>query len=534
MNTLKSLLPTLISLLCVGAIFVNSGNITDSSILPKWLFTFAWLAVIGIVYSLLLFNNKKYVCHFWTVNIILIGICFLQAGYGIFQLCDIVLLHPRHYQITGTYDNTAGFAGCLCAGFPFCFYFLRKEYCKRIQWLVWGVFSVICIAVVLSESRTGWTCIALISIAHLICQNIHKPQNKKRIICFAIGLSAFMLSAIILCNMIYQWKKDSADGRLLIWQCTWEMIKNKPITGYGIGAFEAHYMDYQAKYFEEHPDSRFAKLADNVKHPFNEFLSIGVQFGVIGWILLLALGIFLVYCYRRHPSAEGYVSLLALLSIAVFALFSYPFTYPFPWIIAILNICVLIGRSYADLRITKTYLIRKGIATCLLVASMFLLFAVGNRIKAEIDWRKISRLSLRGQTHAMLPHYQKLLSTLDQEPYFLYNYAAELCVDKRYKDCLKIASACRNYWADYDLELLQAEAHIGLKQYEEARFHLEKATRMCPIRFIPLYRLHYVYKKMRNEKEASRLARLIIEKPVKVDSDIVRKIKREMNLYEEK
>ena len=57
---------------------------------------------------------------------------------------------------------------------------------------------------------------------------------------------------------------------------------------------------------------------------------------------------------------------------------------------------------------------------------------------------------------------------------------------------------------------------------------------MCPIRFIPLYRLHYVYKKMRNEKEANRLARLIIEKPVKVDSDIVRKIKREMNLYEEK
>ena len=134
----------------------------------------------------------------------------------------------------------------------------------------------------------------------------------------------------------------------------------------------------------------------------------------------------------------------------------------------------------------------------------------------------------------MLPHYQKLLSTLDQEPYFLYNYAAELCVNKRYKDCLKIASACRNYWADYDLELLQAEAHIGLKQYEEAKFHLEKATRMCPIRFIPLYRLHYVYKKMRKEKEANRLARLIIEKPVKVDSDIVRKIKREMNLYEEK
>lgn len=36
---------------------------------------------------------------------------------------------------------------------------------------------------------------------------------------------------------------------------------------------------------------------------------------------------------------------------------------------------------------------------------------------------------------------------------------------------------------------------------------------------------------MKNEKEANRLAHLIIEKPVKVDSDIVRAIKREMRLY---
>ena len=534
MKKLKFLLLALFGILCAGAMFVNSSSFTDRYILPKWLFTFIWLAVIGIVFSLILLNNKTYSYHYRTVNIIITSLCFLQAGYGIFKCDNILPRYSEIYQITGTFDNTAGFAGCLCIGFPFCFYFLRKGYNKRIQWLVWGIFSVKCIAIFLSESRAGWMCVLLIGSIHLICRDMYKLQNKKQIISFIVSLSILMFSIIILCIVSYHWKKDSADGRLLIWRCTWEMIKDKPITGYGIGAFEAHYMDYQAKYFEEHTDSRFAKLADNVKHPFNEFLSIGVQFGVIGWILLLALGIFLVYCYRRHPSAEGYVSLLALLSIAVFALFSYPFTYPFPWIIAILNICVLIGRSYADLRITKTYLIRKGIATCLLVASMFLLFAVGNRIKAEIDWRKISRLSLRGQTHAMLPHYQKLLSTLDQEPYFLYNYAAELCVDKRYKDCLKIASACRNYWADYDLELLQAEAHIGLKQYEEARFHLEKATRMCPIRFIPLYRLHYVYKKMRNEKEASRLARLIIEKPVKVDSDIVRKIKREMNLYEEK
>lgn len=292
MKKLKFLLLALFGILCAGAMFVNSSSFTDRYILPKWLFTFIWLAVIGIVFSLILLNNKTYSYHYRTVNIIITSLCFLQAGYGIFKCDNILPRYSEIYQITGTFDNTAGFAGCLCIGFPFCFYFLRKGYNKRIQWLVWGIFSVICIAIFLSESRAGWMCVLLIGSIHLICRDMYKLQNKKQIISFIVSLSILMFCIIILCIVSYHWKKDSADGRLLIWRCTWEMIKDKPITGYGIGAFEAHYMDYQAKYFEEHTDSRFAKLADNVKHPFNEFLSIGVQFGVIGWILIAGIGNF--------------------------------------------------------------------------------------------------------------------------------------------------------------------------------------------------------------------------------------------------
>lgn len=52
------------------------------------------------------------------------------------------------------------------------------------------------------------------------------------------------------------------------------MIKHEPFTGYGVGGFSAHYMDYQAQYFKEHPDSQFAILADNIKSPLmNTFLS---------------------------------------------------------------------------------------------------------------------------------------------------------------------------------------------------------------------------------------------------------------------
>ena len=50
-------------------------------------------------------------------------------------------------------------------------------------------------------------------------------------------------------------KKDSADGRLLVWICSMNMIKDNLLLGWGIGGFEAHYMDYQASYFERNPNS---------------------------------------------------------------------------------------------------------------------------------------------------------------------------------------------------------------------------------------------------------------------------------------
>ncbi len=72
-----------------------------------------------------------------------------------------------------------------------------------------------------------------------------------------------LLSYLVVWVLLYE--KDSADGRLLIWQCSINMAKEAPWIGHGIDSFEAHYMDYQADYFKKHGQSRYAMLADNVK-----------------------------------------------------------------------------------------------------------------------------------------------------------------------------------------------------------------------------------------------------------------------------
>ncbi|MBQ9533896.1 MAG: O-antigen ligase family protein [Prevotella sp.] len=81
---------------------------------------------------------------------------------------------------------------------------------------------------------------------------------------------------------VYLFKKDSADGRLLIWRCALEIVADKPLLGHGPNAVECHYMDYQAAYLKAHPESLYLLLADNVKHLYNEYLEILVRYGLVG------------------------------------------------------------------------------------------------------------------------------------------------------------------------------------------------------------------------------------------------------------
>jgi len=53
----------------------------------------------------------------------------------------------------------------------------------------------------------------------------------------------------------------SINTRLLIWRTTFEMIKDKPIFGSGIGTFRMNYLDYQAQLLEENPN--YIKYGNN-------------------------------------------------------------------------------------------------------------------------------------------------------------------------------------------------------------------------------------------------------------------------------
>jgi tetratricopeptide (TPR) repeat protein len=451
------------------------------------------------------------------------GLCTTQALYGILQY---VGFFPAigGFRITGSFDNPAGFAACLCAGFPVFFFFIRKKYVWQ-RWLSLTAIIILCIAVVLSASRAGMISLIVVCLALIVYKF---PINAK------LKLTIVSLTFALALSGLYFLKKDSADGRLLIWRCSWEMIKDKPLFGHEHGGFKAHYMDYQADYFAHHSDSRYEMLADNVNRPFNEYLLLLTDYGLVGFVLLLALiGVLWISFHRnRHKSILVRIAAGSLLSIGVFSFFSYPLVYPFVWVMGIASIAVIIYQAKYQVKIPS----RIGPALKLIMIPVIFIFGlhIYQRMTTEMLWCKVAHQSLLGKTEEMLPVYEQLHKSLTNNELFLYNYAAELNVIKQYDKSLEIALECERLLADYDLQMLMADNYQNLQNNQKAEYHYKKASNMCPVKFMPIYQLVELYNEAGRKEEALTLAQKIIDKDVKIPSATISIIKQKMRQLIEK
>lgn len=441
-------------------------------------------------------------------------LCGIQALYGIFQFLSTFNV------ATGSFDNPAGFASCLCISLPFSHVYI---YHQRKLVRVIGFMLIICIiiALYLSQSRTSFIYLGFLAFIYLR-KHIVIPHKWRKLLPYIA-----IFSAIIFFLFIYIYKKDSADGRVLIWYCAFAMIIQKWITGWGLNGFLAHYMDFQASFFKSNPNSEFAHLADNIKSPFNELLHICIIGGIPSLILVFMYVTLIIKCYTKRPTIEKRTALLSLIGIVFFSAFSYPFNYPFTWI-------MLISCSYVILRnengeIPFPLKVKKTILILLLGASVTFNYYLIPKIQAIHKWKEASDIAFLGNFKKVLPIYEYAYLRLSDNPYFLYNFAAELYTNGDYTRSLCLLNKCRNYMADYNLEILLGDNCLKLDRKEEAITHYKEASFMCPNRFYPLYKMQIIYDSLGNKRMAYILAKQILRKNIKVPSQEINQIKEYMN-----
>ena len=489
-------------LICTTAVFSYSNNMVDAYISSKWYFTL--LALCFSVTFLSIWNilhNKIFKIKLTTYYKIIITISLLQSLYGLYQWTRPTL--NNNHWICGSFDNPTGFAACLIGGFPFALGWKAKN--KIEEKAIWMFAFIVIVTIFLSESRSGILSLTIMCL--IIC---HKHfYLKVRRLYITIGSLFF-----IVC--LYFLKKDSADGRLLIWKCSWEMFKEAPFLGHGLNSFRANYMKYQAEYFKQSPDSAYTILADNVLHPFNEYWHILLNWGVIGLFILIIFIVFLLRIYISNPDSNKKIAILSLIGIGIFSLFSYPLSYPFIWLIVCFDLYILLKDLFNISQHLRIYLYILAI-----VGGMIGSYKIIQFIHAEYCWKNIAYKTSKNS----LLCYNDLYKTLDKNPYFLYNYAVFLLRIGDYGKSLEITLECQKYWSDYELELLLGNILQSQGNFHAAEIHFQEAFFMCPSRFIPLYYLMELYKKNGNLEKCQTTARLIIKKPIKINSPQIHLIK---------
>lgn len=516
-----------IVIIFAGSVFLTSGKFINETNTLKYYFV-----IVSFFISMGVFAGIGKIIHFASVksNTMYSGIfmiCFLQAVYGLFQFLGWIPSNHAEFSITGSFDNPAGFAAVLAIGFPLgLFLFLKAKRVERL--LLISMLLAIVIAVLLSGSRTGILAVLLSSVTFLIIQKsgIEKFRRLRFYILFSVLIVVFFVGTAV--TLFYQ-KKDSTNGRLLIWKVSSEMIKDKPVLGHGINTFQAKYMDYQSQYFENNRDSKYELLADNVKHPFNEFLKIAVEFGVIGLIVMLSIILFIVWRIIKSQDEKRSVTLGGLVSLFVFACFSYPLQYVATWLFILVYLSVLLPSKQIEIRNTAISII---IRSFIVIVCMFSIFNVYKQINSELAWKVIAMSSLNGKTEVMLPEYKKLHNThLKKNPFFLYNYGAELNVAGKYNESIDILSECKELFNDYDLQMILADNYQKTRDITKAIEVYKHAWDMIPARFLPLFRIFEIYKETGQNDLAQQWAEKILNKKVKIPSVTVSYIQNEAKSF---
>jgi O-antigen ligase len=516
---INSILKYIVAILFLASVFITSKSFVNTENTVKFYFT---VFSVFFLISINIFFHKKQqtIVSFSSLKgFNIVGV--FQALYGILQYLGFFSSNNNNFIVTGSFENPAGFAAIVALTFPIGLVgFLHS---KRLEkFILFPFLTLLLFSVVLSGSRAGILAITIstFSIITLKLKLISKIKNSKK-----NKLLSIILSVVFFISMLglYKLKPNSANGRLLIWQVSFDMIKDKPFFGFGYGGFKANYMDYQANYFKNNQNSKYKILADNISHPFNEFIKIIVNFGTIGLLIYLLLLFFLIKKIFTLPSLHKMLFTGILVAFLTFSLFSYPLHYAPIWFLLFYCFLLIFKEKITKQELSKK--IKLSVFAILCFSFLFFIF----QMTLELHWKKIAEKSLQGNTKEMLPKYEKIYPYFKRNPLFLYNYGAELNFINEYKRSIEILEECKKSLHDYDVQMLLADNYYNLGEVEKAINAYKHASNMIPSRFLPLYELVKIFKETNKKSLAIEVAKEIRDKPVKIPSSTVNLIKKEIN-----
>ena len=267
----------------------------------------------------------------WT----LIAFGVKEAVLGLLQVYGYEVSNHSLYALTGSFYNPGPYSGFLAMCLPLAL----NEWLKGERiWKHVALMALVLMVVVLPSgmSRTAW--LAAVVASCYVCGMRYRDRLYRYRKLFWVGVLLLAVSGI----GAYHWKKDSADGRLLMWKVAFQHVP-LPWNGVGWENVAGAYGDAQERYFASGkgtPQEEY--VAGAPEYVFNEYLQVGLAWGVPA---MLGIIIGVVVCFSWGHGSRQYGVCGALLSLAVFAFASYPFQF-LAFILAFIALLVACAMGY--------------------------------------------------------------------------------------------------------------------------------------------------------------------------------------------
>lgn len=395
------------------------------------------------------------------------------------------------------------------------------------------IFSLIILPTTMS--RAAWlgtsvgTCIVLIFHYRFIprIKQYILLQRKKAVIIFVM----VFIGLLSIGAGIYHLKKDSADGRLLMWKVSTRIIAEHPLTGVGWGNFAGAYGQAQAEYFAEGkatPQEEW--VAGSPEYAFNEFLQITAEHGIIGLILFLLV---IVLAFRNAYKNEQIGIVGSLAAFLTFACFSYPFRV---WQMNVLFVLLLVTaftKLRGDMREDKKrrkWKIYAIVIILVLLIPPFLWAGKRWQEKRQIiaQWKEEQSYYNMEIYKGTVDNYRKLYWQLRDEPKFLFELGQCLSKTESYEESNRILLEGAQQSSDPMFWNIMGKNYQAMSRFNEAEECFTHAFHMIPHRLYPLYLLANLYFQSGQTAKGIETAQRVIDKKPKVMSSAIQEMKTEM------
>lgn len=464
----------------------------------------------------------------------------VEAVWGMQQLHGYTYSNHSLFRLTGSFFNPGPYCGYLAAVLPVCLWAALK-FQKGMHYFAWICVGAILIVLPAGMSRSAWMAAVVACGWVYWTERIGWEKAKAAYKRYKNATIPFIAIVAILAGCaiagVYGMKRDSADGRLLMWKVTGKAIAGQPLAGTGLGGFPAAYAEAQGEYFATGTATGQEKqVAGCPEYAFNEYLQIGLEQGIGGLIVfVLWLGSMGYYGIRnRQHGAVG-----GVLALAVFAVSSYPLQLPSFWMILVFlgAICVTKDGTQARssaLPVSSAYPIT--IISLLSLASVCLFILQKGQYEVYKRWGRMQMVYNNKAYESVSEDYKDLHDKLKHKPEFLFEEAQCLSKTGRYAEAIRVLERAKRLSGDPMIRYMIAKNRQATGDYREAERELLHAIGILPERLYPYYLLAKLYAEpaFYQADKFRAAAGAVLTKEPKVESSAIREMRTEIKKILEK